>query len=125
MKRFSLAFLLSLVTWNLTPGTSHLLYAQQPSTNAAVFPTNSSWVNGIAPGYRPSAGSGLTLNIGGGTVMCPAGTIVNYTAGTLTMTNATTNYVYLDLTASCAPASNTTGFTSSGIPIATVVTSGG
>src|SRR5436309_1752959 len=57
--------------------------------------------------------------------MCPAGTIVNYTAGTLTMTNATTNYVYLDLAASCAPASNTTGFTSSGIPIATVVTSGG
>lgn len=38
------------------------------------------------------------------------------------MTASTTNYVYLDPSSSCAPAVNTTGFTSSLIPIATVVT---
>jgi hypothetical protein len=41
------------------------------------------------------------------------------------MTNNATNYVYLDTASSCAPASNTTGLTSTLMPVAGVVTSGG
>ena len=99
--------------------------AQQPQTQTApVFSTNAKYTNGVAPGYWPTAGSGLTLNLSKGTANC-ANTIVTYAGGTLTMTNSTTNYVYLDTTASCAPASNTSGFTNTTIPIGTVVTSGG
>jgi hypothetical protein len=99
--------------------------AQQPQAPAGtpLFSTNAKWTNGVAPGYWPTAGSGLTLNISGGTAFCTS--IVTYAGGTLTLTNSTTNYVYLDTTSSCAPASNTSGFTSTTIPLATVVTSGG
>src|SRR5581483_7832333 len=69
--------------------------------------------------YEPTAGSGLTLNIGAGTAYC--GTAVSYAGGTLSMTGSTTNYVFLDPTASCAPGKNTTGFPSSSRPIAVVV----
>ena len=95
--------------------------AQQPQTQTApVYPVNAKYTNGVAPGYAPTAGSGLTLNLGGGTVFCN-GSIVPYSAGTLTMTASTTNYVYLNTASSCAPAVKTTGFTSADIPIATVV----
>lgn len=78
---------------------------------------------GSAGGYRPTAGSGLTLDIGGGTAYC-GNVAIAYSAGTLTMAASSTNYVYLDGTSSCAPASNTTGFSATTIPIATVTTSG-
>lgn len=97
---------------------------QQPQTQTApLYAVNAKYVNGVAPGYAPTAGSGLTLNLGGGTANC-GGTIVTYAAGMLTMTASTTNYVYLNTATSCAPAVKTTAFTSSDIPIATVVTSG-
>jgi hypothetical protein len=70
--------------------------------------------------YLPTAGSGLTLNIAAGRSNC-AGTMVPYSAGTLTMTASTTNYVYLNTASSCVPAVKTTTFTSSDIPIAVVV----
>lgn len=103
--------------------------AQNPQTHDVsnpepVWKSNAAWVNGIAPGYWPTAGSGLTLKLSAGTAN-NSGTIVQYAGGTLTMTDNSTNYVYLDPASSYAPASNTTGFTSSVVPIATVVTSGG
>jgi len=100
-------------------------FAQQPQTSLApVQRLNAQYTNGVAPGYWPTAGSGLTLNLSAGTVNC-TGTITTYAAGTLSMTNNTTNYVYLNVSSSCAPATKTTAFAFADIPIATVVTSGG
>jgi hypothetical protein len=97
---------------------------QQPATQTdPLFGVNAQYVNGVAPGYAPTAGSGLTLNLSAGTANC-GGTIVTYSANTLTMTASTTNYVYLNTASSCVPAVKTTAFTSSDIPIA-VVTAGG
>lgn len=97
------------------------LCAQQPQTQTApVSAINAKYVNGVAPGYAPTAGSGLTLNLSAGTADC-LGTIVTYAGGTLTMNASATSYVYLDTSASCAPAVTTTAFTSSDIPIAQVV----
>jgi hypothetical protein len=45
-----------------------------------------------------------------------------YAGGTLALAPSTTNYVYLDTANNCATASNTTGFSATTIPIATVVT---
>lgn len=75
-------------------------------------------------GYAATAGSGLTLNLAAGRNRC-SNTMTNYAGGTLTMANNTTNYVYLDTSSSCAPASNTSGYASTGIALDTVVTSGG
>jgi hypothetical protein len=99
--------------------------AQQPQTQTApIYAANAKWTNGVAPGYALTKGAGLTLNIGAGTTNCFA-TIVEYAGGTLSLTNSTTNYVYLDTGSSCAPAFNTSGFTGATIPLAKVVTSGG
>jgi hypothetical protein len=97
------------------------LFAQQPQTSTApISAINAKYVQGVAPGYWPTAGSGLVLNLTAGTANC-AGTMVTYAGGTLTMTASTTNYVYLNTAASCVPAVKTTAFTSSDIPIASVV----
>jgi hypothetical protein len=85
---------------------------------------NVKYVEGVGPGYWPTAGSGLTLNLAKGTAFC-GGAVATYAGGTLTMTNSTTNYVYLNTSSSCVPAVKTTTFTSSDITIAVVVTSGG
>lgn len=93
---------------------------------------NAYWVQGIAPGYWPTCTNGgavstcssLTLYLSNGTVWCQ-GTIRTYIGGTLSLANNATNYVYLDPTSNCAPASSTSVFTSSQVPIAVVVTSGG
>lgn len=96
--------------------------AQQPQTQTApIYPVNAKYVQGVAPGYWPTPGAGLTLNLTAGTSFCN-GLIYPYVGGTLTMTASTTNYVYLDPSSSCVPAVNTTGFTSSLVPIAVVVT---
>lgn len=96
---------------------------QQPQTSTApIYAANAKYVNGVAPGYWPTAGSGLVLNISAGTANCSS-TMVTYAGGTLTLTASSTNYVYLNTASSCAVTFNTTGFTSQGIPIATVVTS--
>jgi hypothetical protein len=106
---------------------SSLLFAQQPQTSDVsnpqpLFSINAKYVNGVAPGYWPTAGGGLTLALSAGTAFC-GGTVVTYAPGTLTMAASATNYVYLNTASACAPASNTTGFTATMIPIATVVTS--
>src|SRR5947199_151124 len=103
-----------------------LIGAQNPqSQTMPLFRVNSAITNGVAPGYAPSKGSGLTLNLGPGTANCGAGVIASYGGGTLTMANGASNYVFLNTASSCVPASNTSGFTSSTIPIAVVTTSGG
>jgi len=71
---------------------------QQPQTsNAPIFSANAKFVQGVGPGYWPTAGSGLTLNIAAGTAYCgtpPA--LASYAGGSLTMAASQTNYVYLD-----------------------------
>ncbi len=106
--------------------TPSLVFAQQPQTSVApIVAVNVKYVQGYGGGgYWPQAGAGLILNIAAGTVIC-VNTATSYAGGTLTLTNSTTNYVYLDGAASCAPAFNTSGFTASSMPIAKVVTSGG
>ncbi len=96
-------------------------WAQQPQTQTApTISVNARYVNGVAPGYAPTAGAGLILNLSSGTANC-YGTIVTYAGGTLTMTASTTNFIYLNTGSSCVPAVKTTAFTASDIPIATVV----
>lgn len=98
--------------------------AQQPQTQTApLYAVNAKYTNGVAPGYYATSGGGLTLNIGGGTVFC-SGTIAQYAGGSLTVPNNATNYVYLNASASCAPAVKTSVFTSTDIPLFEVVTSG-
>jgi hypothetical protein len=104
-------------------------FAQQTQTSDVtntqpLQSTNVKYVQGVGPGYWPTAGAGLTLNLAKGTAFC-GGAVASYAGGTLTMTNSTTNYVYLNTSSSCVPAVKTTTFTSSDIPIAVVVTSGG
>jgi hypothetical protein len=80
----------------------------------------------VGPGYWATAGTGLTLNLAAATAFCGNPPVaVAYAGGTLAMTDATTNYVFLNPAATCAPASNTTGFSVGHIPVATVVTAGG
>jgi hypothetical protein len=95
---------------------------QQPQTSTApIYAANAKYTNGVAPGYWPTKGSGLTLNLSAGTSFC-SGSIVTYSAGTLTMTASTTNNVYLNTASSCVPATKTSAFTSADIPIAQVIT---
>lgn len=102
--------------------------AQQPQTSDVsntqpLYSVNAKYANGVAPGYWPTAGAGLTLNVSKGTCFDSASARHTYAGGTLTMTNSTTNYVVLTA-AACSLTSNTTGY-GTDIPIATVVTSGG
>lgn len=109
----SIAFLLVITALSVA--------AQQPQTHTApIYLVNAKYANGVAPGYAPTAGSGLTLNLGGGTVNC-GGTIATYAAGTLTMAASATNYVYLNTSSSCVPAVKTSTFVAADIPIAVVV----
>jgi hypothetical protein len=62
----------------------------------------------IPVGYQVTANSGLVVNIASGTAIC-SGTFVSYAGGTLTLAANSTNYVYLNTSSSCAPASNTSG----------------
>ncbi len=98
--------------------------AQQPQTQAVqeLFPVNAKYVQGFGPGYWPTAGSNLILNLAPGTAVC-GNTARIYVGGTFTLTSNSTNYVYLDTTNSCIPAFNTTGFGSTTLPIAIVITS--
>ena len=96
--------------------------AQQPQTQVApISPINAKYVNGVAPGYRTTMGSYLTLNVGSGTSFC-SGVVNTYAASTLTMTASTTNYVYLDTSNSCTPSVKTTAFTYYDVPVAIVIT---
>jgi hypothetical protein len=114
------ALFLTPESWLLNPA-----FAQQPQAQSGqpLYAVNAKYVNGVAPGYWPTAGTGLTLNLSTGTALCGnPPTPVTYAGGTLTMTAAATNSVYLDPSGSCVPASNTSGFNVGQIPIAVVVT---
>lgn len=97
--------------------------AQQPQTSANVTPgDNAEFLQGVGTGFRPTAGSGLTLNIAPGTAYCGAPpALVTYAGGSLTMAASQTYYVFLNPAASCAPASNTTGFSWGHVLIAKVL----
>lgn len=91
---------------------------QQPATQAApLYATNAKYVQGVGPGYWPTPGAGLTLNLAPGRAFC-GGSIRTNGGGTLTMAASSTNYAYLDTTANCGPAANATGFSPTTIPIA-------
>jgi hypothetical protein len=76
-------------------------------------------------GYAPASavtqdGSGaVSLRLGPGTVFCK-GVVVTYAGATVSVTPGATTYIYLDTAAGCGPASKTSAFTASDIPIATV-----
>jgi hypothetical protein len=121
----ALLFAAFLSTFNSQLSTA---WAQQAQAQQGqpLYAVNAKYVQGVGPGYWPTAGAGLTLNIAAGTAICGNLPVkVDYAGGTLTMTNAATNYVYLDPVASCVPAKNTTGFTAGLIPLAQVVAAGG
>jgi hypothetical protein len=101
------------------------LFAQQSTSTAPLYQANAQYLQGRTwADYQATAGTGLALNLAPGISWCQ-GAMVTYAGGTLTMTNATTNYVYLDSASSCVPAKSTSTFPATGIPIATVATSGG
>jgi hypothetical protein len=102
---------------------SSLAFGQQPAAQQGqpLMDLNAKYVQGMGPGFWPTAGSGLTLNIAGGTAFCSATPSV-YGGGTVTLAASATNYVYVDPSANCAPNSNTTGFAPGQIPIAMAVT---
>lgn len=125
VKRMAQVLLLLLAAGHWQLGTA---WAQQAQAQQGqpLYAVNAKYVNGVAPGYWPTAGAGLTLNIAAGTAICGNLPVkVDYAGGTLTMTNAATNYVYLDPVASCVPAKNTMGFTAGVIPVAQVAAAGG
>lgn len=106
-------------------GNSSLLFGQQPQAPAGtpLYSANAKYVNGMAPGYWPTAGSGLTLSLSAGTAYCgnpPAP--VSYPGGSLALAASTTNYIYLDPANNCAPAAATSAFSAGQIPIAKVLT---
>ena len=125
-RRFWSIFGVLLPCWVLLVAFSDWTLAQQPPGDALPpYQVNAKYVQGRTwADYQATAGAGLTLNVAAGISWCQ-GAMVTYAGGTLTMTNAATNYVYLDPASSCAPAKNTTGFSAAVIPLATVVTSGG
>jgi Pectate lyase superfamily protein len=113
-------FVLSFVISN-----SSLFFAQQPQApvGTPLYSANAKYVNGMAPGYWPTAGSGLTLSLSAGTAYCgnpPAP--VSYPGGSLALAASTTNYIFLDPANNCSPAVGTPGFAAGQIPIAKVLT---
>jgi hypothetical protein len=113
----ALLFALSLTpeSWLLNPA-----FAQQGQSLEAA---NAKRGDGVAPGYWPTPGSGLTLNLSMGNALCGnPSKPVTYAGGTLNMKAGATNYVYLDPASTCVPASNTSGFEAGQIPIAVVAT---
>lgn len=115
----------AMISTMLLFGLSISVCAQQPQTSTAPLQDmNVRTVQGVGTGYWPTKGSGLVLNIAPGTVICVL-VPTTYSGGTLTMANNTTNYIYLDLLASCVPATKTTPFVVGDIPQAQVTTAGG
>lgn len=113
-------FFLSLLT-----SPSSLILGQQPQAQGGqpIYPVNAKYVQGVGPGFWPTAGAGLNLNLSAGTAYCGAPpALVSYAGGSLTLTASATNYVYLDPSADCSPAFNTTGFKPGQIPLAQITT---
>ncbi len=80
-------------------------FCQQPQAQSGqpLYAVNAKYVNGVAPGYWPTAGTGLVLNLSAGTAFC-GGSVVNYAGTTLTLTASATNNVFLLLSTLGAPA---------------------
>ncbi len=98
------------------------LAAQQPqNTLAPIVAENAKYANGVAPGYAPTSGTGLNVNISSGTANC-GGTMVTFTGAAEALTANSVNYVYLNTTSSCAVSVKTTSFVAADIPIAIVTT---
>src|SRR5271155_5818122 len=111
----------ALIGFTIAPFYAH---SQQPQTQTApLFSVNAKYTNGVAPGFYTTAGSGLTVNVGGGTSFC-GGVVQEIPPTALTLSPSTTNYIYLDTTSNCALTTSTTTFTVSDIPISIVVTGG-
>jgi hypothetical protein len=103
--------------------TLGFVLAQNPSTQSPpTASVNAGTVNGVAPGYRPQATSGLSIALGPGTAWC-GGSLQQYGGGSVVVSASTTNYVFLDTTNLCTATANTTGFPRGSIPIAIVSTS--
>ncbi len=121
---FTLLFLFFCSSF-VTPGSS-LLMAQQPQamSTQSPFSADATTVNGVAPGYRPTRGAGLVLNISAGSSIC-GNAPVSFAGGTLMMAASATNYIYLDMSNNCTPASVSGGsaFPVKGVPVAVVTTS--
>ncbi len=97
--------------------------AQQPqNTLAPIVAENAKYANGVAPGYAPTSGTGLNVNISSGTANC-GGTMVTFTGAAESLVANAVNYVYLNTTASCAVSVKTTSFVATDIPVASVTTS--
>jgi Pectate lyase superfamily protein len=115
-----MAVALLAISYSLTPG-----FSQQPQapTGTPLYSVNAEYVNGMAPGYWPTGGTGLVLNLSAGTAYCGNPPVpASYPGGSLALTASATNYIYLDPANNCSPAAGTSAFTAGEIPIATVVT---
>lgn len=89
-----------------------LLHGQQPqTTNNVTAGDNAQYLQGVGTGYRPTAGTGLALNIAAGTAYCGSPQlVVSYAGGVLNLPPSQTNYVYFDpapLASPTAPSSLT------------------
>ncbi len=114
------AFALFAISYSLATA-----FSQQPQAPAGtpLYSVNAKYVNGLAPGYWGTAGSGLTLSLSVGTAYCGNPPVpVSYPGGSLALAASTTNYVYLDPANDCAPTAGTSAFSAGQIPIAKVVT---
>jgi len=100
-------------------------FSQNPQTTTAPLqPANSKYTQGTGPGYWPTPGAGLVLNLAAGTGLCTS-TPVTYSGGTLSLTDNAANNIYLNPAAACAPAAKTTAFAAGDVPIAIVTTASG
>ena len=118
--RCGIAFALVAISYSLAPA-----FAQQPQAPAGtpLYSVNAKYVNGMAPGYWATAGSGLTLSLSAGTAYCGNPPVpVSYPGGSLALAASATNYIYLDPANNCTPTAGTSVFSAGQIPIAEVVT---
>lgn len=90
--------LLLLATGHWQPATA---LPQQPQTSDVsntppLFSANAKYANGVAPGYWPTKGGGLTLNLSAGTAVCGSPPLsAYYSGGTLSLPANKTNYIYI------------------------------
>src|ERR1019366_10127030 len=96
-----------------------LAFGQQPQApvGTPLYNVNAQYVQGVSPGYWATQGTGLTVNIAAGSVVCGGTIPISYAGGSLTMPASSTNYGQLNSSSSCAPYSNTTGFLSGNSPL--------
>jgi hypothetical protein len=124
MKELKITAWILLVGLAVIFGASFVAFGQAPQTQTAPpFAASANYVRGWSPSYSyDQTSSGLTFKMQGGTNFA-CGSLVNYAGGSITLAASSTNYVYLDTTASCAPAVSTTVFAlGTQVPLYVVVT---